>query len=183
MGDDDEEGGGGERKRAKRRRAKTRRRTTKTTTKNDDEDEDEDDLSDDEDDTTARKKAKKRTLTTEIVKKLCENAEGGESRRTRCEGVVSSLSLGVSLRRRRERWRRGERAFGVVERVSRARAARLSRTPMVFCVAYVGVESRDDDDDALKPHANADGKRFNDLGQVVHRQHAALARGTSPMQR
>ena len=36
-------------------------------------------MAESEDDATARKKAKKRTLTTEIVKKLCENAEGGES--------------------------------------------------------------------------------------------------------
>ena len=45
------------------------------------EEEEDDDLSDDDDDDGARKKKKKktRTITSEVVQKLCDNAEGGQS--------------------------------------------------------------------------------------------------------
>ena len=45
----------------------------------DDDEEDEEDLSDDDDDDGERKKKKQRVLTTELVQKLCANAESGDS--------------------------------------------------------------------------------------------------------
>tara|TARA_Y100001954_G_scaffold227892_1_gene271505 strand:+ start:274 stop:2619 length:2346 start_codon:yes stop_codon:yes gene_type:complete len=128
----------------------------------DDEDEDEDDLSDDEDDTTARKKAKKRTLTTEIVKKLCENAEGGESLagakalfqayRSAChygddenDGDEASVRLASSS------------AFHELVQYTLTNADGILR-------GLLGVESRDDDD-AFKPHANARWKKVQPLAK------------------
>ena len=131
----------------------------------DDEDEDEDDLSDDEDDAAKRKKAKKRTLTTEIVKKLCENAEGGESLagakalfqayRSAChygddenDGDEASVRLASSS------------AFHELVQYTLTNADVILR-------GLLGVESRDEEtnDAAFKPHANARWKKVQPLAK------------------
>ena len=131
----------------------------------DNEDEDEDDLSDDEDDAAKRKKMKKRTLTTEIVKKLCENAEGGESLagakalfqayRSAChygddenDGDEASVRLASSS------------AFHELVQYTLTNADVILR-------GLLGVESRDEEtnDAAFKPHANARWKKVQPLAK------------------
>ena len=125
----------------------------------DDEDEDEDDLSDDEDDTTARKKAKKRTLTTEIVKKLCENAEGGESlagAKALFQAYRSACHYGDDENDGDEASVRLASSSAFHELVQY-----LSRTPMVFCVAYSGWNRATTTTTRSSPTPTLDGKRFN----------------------
>ena len=131
----------------------------------DNEDEDEDDLSDDEDDAAKRKKMKKRTLTTEIVKKLCENAEGGESLagakalfqayRSAChygddenDGDEASVRLASSS------------AFHELVQYTLTNADVILR-------GLLGVESRDEEtnDAVFKPHANARWKKVQPLAK------------------
>jgi len=131
----------------------------------DDDDEDEDDLSNDEDNAAKRKKAKKRTLTTEIVKKLCENAEGGESLagakalfqayRSAChygddenDGDEASVRLASSS------------AFHELVQYTLTNADVILR-------GLLGVESRDEEtnDAAFKPHVNARWKKVQPLAK------------------